>query len=154
MNEIKPSWNDIHDMTKTVGTQILSTALGPDYAQELTRMIQTIVGVTRGGLVPAIILSHELGLPMCCVDYSSRDKKRTTSCGEWPYLPYGAPLLIIDDISDTGNTLNELWCEYTERGHVVHTAALYYKNVEGDFKPTFFAKEIPSDAPWVVFPWE
>jgi hypoxanthine phosphoribosyltransferase len=154
---MRPSWEDIHTMTKNVSTQVLSLALGPDYVQELTRMVQTIVGVTRGGLIPAIILSHELGLPMCCADYSSRDgagdDKRTTVCGELPDLPYGAPLLIVDDIADTGRTLFELWSEYTERGHIVHTATLYYKS-GGEFKPTFYAEEIPANAPWVVFPWE
>ena len=154
---IRPLWTDIHNMTSKIGTQVLSIALGPDYAQELNRAVHTIVGVTRGGLIPAIILSHELEKPMCCADYSSKDgagdDKRTTSCGELPDLPYGAPLLIVDDICDTGRTLSELWSEYTERGHIVHTAALYYK-VGSEFKPTFFAEEISEDAPWVVFPWE
>jgi len=129
-----------------------------DMGRRIGTFQQHIVGVARGGLIPAIILSHKLGLPLTCADYSSKAGAGDDKRGEeiLPDLPYGSSILIVDDIADTGKTLEEIEDVYILRGHKVFTAALYYKkwDVEPHFTPTFYAKEIPEDAPWVVFPWE
>ncbi|MDB5704248.1 MAG: phosphoribosyltransferase, partial [Sphingomonas bacterium] len=69
-----------------------------------------IIGIGRGGLAPAVYLSHATGMPMLSVDYSSQVKDfadepliklaRRTRAGE--------RLLFLDDINDSGRTIAHL----------------------------------------------
>ena len=85
-----------------------------------------IVGITRGGLVPAVMLSHSLGIPMHTLDVRLRDSGGTSgpesnlwmaedAFGYVPKEEQGTyksrwdvarrkKILIIDDINDTGAT--------------------------------------------------
>jgi len=86
-----------------------------------------IVGLTRGGLIPAVMMSHYLNIPMHTLKVSLRDNDNgpESNCwmaedaigyipsderkanGGWQYLPTRAKnILIVDDINDEGNTLN------------------------------------------------
>lgn len=85
-----------------------------------------IVGLTRGGLIPATMISHYLNIPMHTLKVSLRDNVDTESnCwvsedalgyipledrkanGGWSSLPSKRKnILIVDDINDTGATLN------------------------------------------------
>tara|TARA_R110002153_G_scaffold78525_1_gene200979 strand:+ start:870 stop:1262 length:393 start_codon:yes stop_codon:yes gene_type:complete len=87
--------------------------------------VDSIYGIPRGGLIPAVMLSHKLGLP-----YS--DKLTLTS-------------LIVDDISDTGVTLKEF------EGY--NTAVLLHKPHTSESVPTIYGESYQKDD-WVVFPWE
>tara|TARA_B100001093_G_scaffold354314_1_gene338808 strand:- start:1372 stop:1788 length:417 start_codon:yes stop_codon:yes gene_type:complete len=97
--------------------------------------IQYIYGIPRGGLIPAVLLSHKLGIPL------TQNLKNYS--------------LIVDDISDSGNTLKEV----VERAHnpinnytYVHTATLFER--QGTiFEPDFIGEHIKYDD-WLVFPWE
>jgi hypoxanthine phosphoribosyltransferase len=113
-----------------------------------------IVGVTRGGLIPAVRLSHKLSVPMVTVSYSSKegkgdDKNHDNVIGDIK----GEKLLIVDDISDSGNTLAELTQLLSSGNEEVKTVALYNKE-SSVHQPTYFACGIPDDAPFITFPWE
>jgi hypoxanthine phosphoribosyltransferase len=56
-----------------------------------------VVGVQRGGLVPATYLSHKLGVPLQVLDLEVGFKEKHN-------LDYSA-ILLVDDICDTGQTL-------------------------------------------------
>jgi len=86
-----------------------------------------IIAIPRGGLVAGVWLSHHLNIPMIM---------RT------PYLTFG-PILIVDDIADTGKTLSKT-------DPKMHSACLYYKK-RSIVKPTYYAEETEN---WIVFPWE
>jgi hypoxanthine phosphoribosyltransferase len=69
-----------------------------------------LVGVGRGGLAPAVYLSHRMTLPMVSIDHSTRIAqfgeelvavlaKRTRN---------GDRLLFVEDINDSGRTIGEL----------------------------------------------
>ena len=66
-----------------------------------------IVGVTRGGLWPAMMLSHYLGIKMYTLDVRMRDGDEKEHC-EWliDEATCGTNILIIDDINDTGETFS------------------------------------------------
>jgi len=67
-----------------------------------------------------------------------------------PGLP---SLLLMDDICDSGHTLDDVRCHYGKQGYRVWTAALYSK--EGaSLIPDFTWRIIPVDSPWIQFPWE
>ena len=69
-----------------------------------------IIGISRGGLVPAVVLSHCLGTPMIPISVSSyqdkvQGKKVFLNAGLLDSLPLeGKRLLVVDDIWDTGVT--------------------------------------------------
>jgi len=125
--------------------------------KELDFQFQLVVGISRGGLIPGVIISHLLQLPLEVVCYSSKDGAGDNKNHEnqLPVLT-ASPMLIIDDISDTGKTLMEVRDYYTKHNVSVYTAALYYKvNPTPElFVPDFRWRRIPHDAGWVTFPWE
>jgi xanthine phosphoribosyltransferase len=66
-----------------------------------------IVGLTRGGLLPAVMISHYLNVPMQSLDVSLRDGGDCVSnLGMAEDAFEGKNILIVDDINDQGSTLN------------------------------------------------
>lgn len=119
-----------------------------------------IIGIGRGGLVPAVYLSHATGLPTLSVDYSSQVKdfadeplvklaKRTQA---------GERLLFLDDINDSGRTITHLrraLAEAGAQGGAVRFAMLI-DNVSSaeriDYSARTIDRKVTKD--WFVFPWE
>ena len=87
--------------------------------------IKSISGIPRGGLIPAVLLSHKLNIP-----YASKINPNT---------------LLVDDIVDTGETL--------KKTSALYTASLIYKPHTSVFVPTFSAYTHHTDE-WIVFFWE
>ena len=97
--------------------------------------IDSIYGIPRGGLIPAVLLSHKLGLPLV-------QKPRSNS-------------LVVDDISDSGNTFID-FIDTLYKPHVyfpdVKTASLFERQNTA-FKPDYVGLHIEYQD-WLVFPWE
>lgn len=123
-----------------------------------------IVGLARGGLIPAVRISHLFrNTPMISVNYSSKegkgDNKRPNDelipgdNTKAQHAPIGSHILIVDEICDSGNTLKEVAQSYIDHGCIVTTAVLYCK--EGSIiTPDIVWQWIPFDAPWIILPWE
>jgi hypoxanthine phosphoribosyltransferase len=63
----------------------------------------------------------------------------------------GKKVLVVDDVSDTGESLKAARDHVLERGASdVRTVTVYFKP-DSSFKPDFFAN---STADWIIFPWE
>jgi len=74
-----------------------------------------VVGLARGGLVPATMLSYRLGVPLIPVTWSLRDAKETElDLKLKKHLTYGRKVLIVDDIVDSGYTFETFHREYTQ----------------------------------------
>ncbi len=89
-----------------------------------------IYGIPRGGLIVAVRLSHLLGIPLLL---HPETFKSTT--------------LVVDDISDSGNTLQKLIDTYG----TFTSFALFFKP-ESKVVPTYASHS--SHGHWIVFPWE
>ena len=109
------SWQDLEAMCMAIVTDMYTSGYKPDY----------IVGITRGGNIPATIISNMTGIPCEALKVSLRDNSTLESnCamaddafGVVPYNEQGTyksrwdpdrrkKILIVDDINDTGATFN------------------------------------------------
>lgn len=152
-NITHPTWDELHEGAVHIMHQAIRDV------RFSFPIPSVIVGLARGGLVPAITISHELELlgfnnTVIPVSYSSKvgvgDGRNHLNT-----LPDidGIDVLVVDDICDSGHTLLEVANHYAAQGKQVRTAALYYK-VSSIHTPTYFWREIPSDSPWIIFSWE
>ena len=109
-----------------------------------------IVGIARGGLVPAVMLSHQLNLPMETLGVSFRDNKATHHTKFKPIKD--ARYLIVDDINDSGTTFKVVTDIFKNRRLNHRTAALINKE-KSDFNVDFYGEMFYHDD-WITFPWE
>lgn len=112
-----------------------------------------LIAITRGGLVPAAIVSRELGIrkidTISIVSYDETDKQIdpliVKSC---QIEKDGEGWLIVDDLVDTGKTA-KIVRELLPKAHI---AAIYAKPL-GKGHVDSFMTEVSQDT-WIVFPWE
>ena len=129
-----------------------------------TRKYDVIVGIGRGGLIPAITLSNYLDIPKV-FNFGVKSYTETKTKGEYDVYQdlnreegikhlNNSNVLIVDDLSDTGDTFAYVMLSLAERFVPKHTssAALYVKP-NAKYIPDFYYKKLQSD-PWIVFPWE
>lgn len=114
------SWSDIVISVNNIVAQLQSTDA------------KDVYGIPRGGLVPAVMISHKLNIPLL-VD-KSLISRRT---------------IVVDDILDSGITMKEFLASINEDPIV---CALFYKPQS---IVTPHCKGINEDnKSWVEFPWE
>ena len=117
--------------------------------------IDTIVAISRGGLVFARILSDLLNKPISHITITSYDdlqKTKVPFIDETPSKMFrGESILIVDEICDTGKTF-ERAKSYFENFPLrkIFTATPYLKP-HATFVPDFWVKKVEG---WIVFPYE
>lgn len=94
---------------------------------------EAVYGVPRGGLIVAVLVSHKLSIPLIT------DLKNM----------HGKKFLIVDDIADTGVTLEKYKklkvCQY-----VTYATLDYHK--QSTVEPDYWISE--KGDRWIVYPWE
>jgi hypoxanthine phosphoribosyltransferase len=149
---VKPTYNEIHDAVIAMCTRIINN-------QHIFQVPRRVVGLARGGLIPAVIASHFFSVPMTIAHYSSKSGKGDNRDHEnaIPFIydvEHGGPLLLVDDICDSGLTIKEVTYDYRDiLGYNVTTMSLYHKQ-NAAFTPDLFWVELAHDAPFIDFPWE
>jgi xanthine phosphoribosyltransferase len=112
-----------------------------------------IVGISRGGLVPAVIISNLLGIrkvySLGLKTYKDQEKEGA-EIYQMPDLANNNKILLIDDISDTGESFIIVKNLY---GHKELVTASIYMKEKTRFVPDVVGEHIDNDV-WVVFPWE
>jgi len=160
MKRIEISQRRLNAQVTNIVRQVASSKWFPDY----------IVGLTRGGLIPAVMLSNFYYVPCKTLKISFRDDQETEKvakiCEE---AFFGKKILVVDDINDTGKTLNWLmedWPKKCMPGEV-HWKNVWNGNVKFavlidnlaskcNVKMDYVGEEINKhdDPSWIVFPWE
>lgn len=150
------SWHDVERQVQSIVRKLHLDRWYPDY----------VVGITRGGAVPATLMSHYLGVPMYPLQVCLRDNGITVSDTALAEdAAQGKNILVVDDINDSGATLDWIsrdWQSVTGADkwqsiahHSVKFATLL-DNVNSDFTVDYSATTIDKvqNPVWVVFPWE
>ena len=111
-----------------------------------------IIGIARGGLVPACIVARELDIrhveTLCIATYDHKSKGESNII-EAPDLPDGGRgWIIVDDLVDTGATLKIAKKLYPH----AHCACVYGKPAGIDLVDTFITEV--SQETWIHFPWD
>lgn len=130
--------------------------------------IDTIVGVSRGGLIPAILCAKHLNvrevLSLGLKSYSDGDDYLTREpvpviyqdIMKCPSFCTPKTTLIIDDISDKGNTFKFIEDHIKEKCRdklkYVYTASLFIKP-DTQYIPDWHG-DVNKNNKWLVFPWE
>jgi len=114
-----------------------------------------IVGLARGGLVPAVRLSHMLNIPMISLNLSLRDDKALGGL-DLSQLDKYNNIAVVDDICDSGKTFHVLDIHLQEYGFTNIQWCTLYSKATSMFKPTIIGEVIKEidNSQWIVFPWE
>ena len=130
-------WDELRGEVKELAGKI-------DYIPDI------IVGIVRGGLVPARLLSSELRVKdMYALTVKRVGEERNVTSDILEDIS-GKKVLLVEDMLETGKSLI-VAKEYLEKkGAEVKTACLYTMPMS-EIKPDFSLKEITEVVP---FPWE
>ena len=142
-----PNWNQVYDMLLNLAERIRLSRFRPDM----------IVGVSRGGWPPARVLSDLLGNPNLA-SVRAEFYMGVSETKDEPVLsqPVSAEVankkvLIVDEVADTGKSLNLVKKHLVEQGaKEVKIATIYYKQWS-IVRPDYYEKQTDR---WIVFPWE
>ena len=165
MKKIYHTWNDVEAQTQEILRQMTIDGWRPDY----------VVGLTRGGLVPANLISQYLGCRMETLKVSLRDGAEQESNLWMAEDAFGHEMdrpkniLIVDDINDTGATLNWIHQDWPSgcfpsdpRWHLVWgqnvRVAVLIDNESSkcEIPISYSAVNInkAEEDSWIIFPWE
>ena len=156
------TWTNIEDMCRDIILQMYADNWRPDY----------IVGLTRGGNIPSTIISNWTGIRCEALKISLRDDDADqgpeTNCWMSEDAFNGMNILVIDDINDTGETLNWLQQDWEAScyaddlkwqdvwGGNVRFATLT-ENLSSSFGDVKYYSDTVNKAEedvWLVYPWE
>lgn len=141
------SWDQLHRDARALAWRLQGH--GPDEGGW-----RAVVGITRGGLVPAMIVSRELDIrvvdTISVKSYSHQSQKDAvvTKSPQAALMGDGTGILIVDDLVDTGKTL-ELVRGLYPRAHF----ATVYAKPQGRGLVDTYVTEVSQDT-WIFFPWD
>ncbi|MBY0364141.1 MAG: xanthine phosphoribosyltransferase [Phreatobacter sp.] len=139
------AWDQFHRDARALAWRI--SGAGP---------FRAIVCITRGGLVPAAIVTRELGIRMIetvCIasyhDYQSQGQLKVIKEVAPQLLTDGGEgVLVVDDLVDTGKTAKVVR-DMLPKSHI----ATVYAKPQGRPMVDTFVTEVSQDT-WIYFPWD
>ena len=142
-----PSWNQIYGLLLKLSEKIRKSGFEPD----------VIVGVSRGGLIPARIMSDLLEnskLANVTTEFyvgMAKTKSEPTITQPVSFPVKDKKVLVVDDLADTGESLKLVNVHLKKQGaSEIKIATIYYKPWS-IIVPHYYEKQTRC---WIVFPWE
>ena len=147
VNFVFPSWNQIYNLLIKVSERIQKSLFEPDI----------IVGISRGGWIPARIISDLLQNPklanIATEFYYGISKTNPKPIITQPVSVSveGKKILVVDDVADSGKSLSIINNHLKEkRANEIKFATIYLKP-QSSIIPHYFQRKTLD---WIVFPWE
>ena len=115
---------------------------------------RAVVAITRGGMAPAMIIARELDIRIVdtisvkSYNYQSQSEPKIIKTPDDSVVQDGMGILIIDDLVDTGKTLEVV----RNLMPAAHVATVYAKPM-GRVQVDTFITEVSQDT-WIFFPWD
>jgi len=143
------SWSEVVDMCKRLAEKIEADNYIPE----------TMIGLARSGFVPSRLLSDLLGVTNLValkvehwLDTTGEHREEATIPYKIPLPVEGRRVLVVDDIVDTGKSMN-LSVEYLQRfkPSSLKTAVMQYIT-SSRHKPDYYAVKIEGWT-WFIYPW-
>ena len=142
-----PSWNQIYSLLLKLAEAIQKSGFEPD----------VIVGISRGGWIPARIMSDLLENPKLANVTAefyvgvAETKHEPSITQPVSVSVKGKKVLVVDDLADTGKSLKLVNLHLKKQGaSEIKIATIYYKPWS-IIVPHYYEKETRC---WIVFPWE
>ena len=141
------SWDQIHRDARALAWRL--DGKGPDNGAW-----KAVVGITRGGLVPAMIVSRELDIRVVdtisvkSYSHQAQTEARVIKSPQADLMGDGTGILIVDDLVDSGKTLELVRKLYPQ----AHFATVYAKP-SGRPQVDTYITEVSQDT-WIFFPWD
>ena len=168
MKKVFYNWQQVQGACLEIVRQMQQDEWMPDY----------IVGITRGGAIPAVLISQFLNVPMNALKVSLRDDADGTESNTWMAedaygyngpvgLPMAKNILVVDDINDSGATIawikqdwqssclpnderwNHVWSENVRFATLTSNMA----SKESVDYSVWEVNKAEEDC-WLVYPWE
>ena len=149
MSKVYYSWSDVEGMMADITRQMAQQNIKPD----------VIFGPGRGGYPLGVMLSHYLDVPFHGFEWQTRDGKVQNSTQLRHLLSKynGKRIVIIDDINDTGTTLQGINDVVTMEGMTDNVKyVVLLEKLSSNFASQICAVELDEEEEnnWIVFPYE
>jgi xanthine phosphoribosyltransferase len=141
------SWDQIHRDSRALAWRL--DGHGPDGGAW-----RAVVAVTRGGMAPAMIVARELDIrtvdtiSVKSYNWQEQTEPRVIKSPDAEMMGDGTGILIVDDLVDTGRTL-ELVRDLYPKAHF----ATVYAKPQGKPMVDTYITEVSQDT-WIFFPWD
>ena len=141
------SWDQLHRDSRALAWRL--DGKGPDGGAW-----RAIVAITRGGMAPAMIIARELDvrtvdtISIKSYDHQAQSEAKVLKHPDAAMMGDGTGILIIDDLVDSGKTLEVVRALYPN----AHFATVYAKP-KGEPQVDTFITGVSQDT-WIFFPWD
>jgi xanthine phosphoribosyltransferase len=142
------SWDQIHRDARALAWRL--DGKGPEEGGTW----RAVVAITRGGLVPAMIVARELDVRVIdtisvrSYSHQNRSEARVIKAPQSELMGDGSGILVVDDLVDSGKTLELVRKLYPK----AHFATVYAKP-HGKPQVDSYITEVSQDT-WIFFPWD
>jgi hypothetical protein len=141
---IVTNWDYMDSLCKKVAEGIREDNFEPE----------VIVALAKGGWFAGRILSDLLGLERLVslgIEHYSGISEKEIRVENSIHSIEGKNVLIVDDIANTGKSIEMAWRQVNKKAKLVKTAVLQLMYTSS-FTPDYFGEYITEDA-WIIFPW-
>lgn len=142
------SWDQMHRDSRALAWRLEGKGKQPDGGWK------GVIAITRGGMVPACIIARELNVRVVdtisvkSYDHQAQAEAKVLKAPDAEITGDGEGILIIDDLVDSGKTLEIVRGLYPK----AHFATVYAKPKGRPLVDTFIT-EVSQDT-WIFFPWD
>ena len=144
------SWKDIERWSKDIVKKVLESGYEPEI----------VIGLARGGLVPARLISDYLNIKDLYAVKTEHWGVTATPDGKAKLAQglqvdiSGRKILVVDDITDTGQSLKLAVEHIAQQNPKEIRSATLLHITHSKYVPHYYSEEVPEENwTWFIFPW-